>query len=362
MGITSIAIDKKTTRTVVADSLLYYFSGDVKALVFNDELHIFGGLVNSATNTDFSAYHYRIDSKSSQLLFVSTLPSNTCAKMVTVINDELHCVDGVSGIHYKLVSNTWTKVDELGSTCKNFNGNMAYYHGKLVLFGIIKNSDNSYTNMMGVWDGNNWTTEVGTCPFKTTPVNACLIEFRDKLYMFGGRVFNATSGTDKVPLNEIYVYSDVDMDSSVTGGVTSSIKKYTSKCKVLKHHLLGTLPIEQAAATVVDNKLHIFGGNWYKDFGSTIDSTRCGLTHYVFDGIKLYRTDDCPYVIIAGASTTMNNNIHLLGGISNATSHQYICNQVETKMSVGNTLNGLDVPGDGFQTVTTNLPAILKLH
>lgn len=127
-------------------TLPYNLSGTV-AVVYNDELHIFGG-----STTDCQTKHYKYNG--SAWTEVSVLPFNMQGSgSVVVYNNEIHILGSNSTNHYKWDGNEWTNVSKLPGGFMNVNA-ACVYNGEIYItdstYGVI--AGNMYK-----WNGTEWT-------------------------------------------------------------------------------------------------------------------------------------------------------------------------------------------------------------
>ena len=131
----------------------YFDSG--RAIVFNDEIHIFGGSTTSTSKKK----HYKWNG--SEWVSVSTLPYEFGSGIVVVYENEIHIMGSSTANqgdqHYKWNGSEWVSVSTLPYDC--WGGYGVVYNGELHIIGGNGGKQNHYK-----WNGSEWVS-VSTLPY-----------------------------------------------------------------------------------------------------------------------------------------------------------------------------------------------------
>ena len=237
----------------------YYNS---QCVIYNNEIHIFGG---SDTSSDYTK-HYKCDG--STWSEVSTLPYDFYSGSAVVYNNEIHILGSSNSScrtkHYKCDGSTWSEVSTLPYDF--YDSSAVVYNNEIHILGS-KDSSN-YTKHYKC-DGSTWS-EVSTLPYD----------------FYGGIAL---------------VYNDeLNIFSSYTSNCTSHYKFNSSDNTWLS---VSNLPYDcsDGYGLVYNNEVHIFCG---------FDNEK---GHIKYNGSDWEELPNVPININkTGGAILYNNNIHLL--------------------------------------------------
>ena len=212
-------------------SILPYIDNPSTALVYNNEIHIFGG---SSSSSNYRK-HYKYDGTTWSSVSTLPYPDGGNVKFV-VFNDEIHMLGGGNSSsyyknHYKFDGSAWSSVGTLPIAITN--AAIAVYNGAIHVM---------YDTYHYKYDGTTWSS-VGTLPYSIK--GACAVVFNDELHVLGNN-------------NSSYATYHYIFDGSNWVSVS-----------VLPYRLSNV-----NTAMVVNNKIHIMSSA----------SSGCYNYHYEFDG------------------------------------------------------------------------------
>ena len=254
-------------------STLHYIFTCSPVVVYNNEIHILGG----NNNGEYYNYHYKWNGLSWSS--VSTLPYNFCSGCAVVYNNEIHILgNGVGSsyytLHYKWNGTSWTKVSTLPYNF--YQGSAVVYNNEIHILGTYNNSNETKHYK---WDGLSWSS-VSTLPYKF--YNGCAVVISNKIHILGGNVDNTGH----------YMYD---------GTLWTSVS---------------TLPYNfyQGSAVIYNGRIHILGGS---------NGTIVNLSHYKLEsqyrnsvflpqGKKIFIQDTIPGDIVAISNCTKQEDGSLL--------------------------------------------------
>ena len=149
---------------------------DGSAVVFNNEIHILGG-VNSGSSHNTSHYKWN----GSAWIEVSTLPYNFYYGSAVVYNNEIHILgsaySGNYSKHYKWNGSAWTEVSTL--PYQFYGGSAVVYNNEIHIL-----SSNNFPYHYK-WNGTAWT-KVSTLPYGF--VNRSAVVYNNEIHILGGNV------------------------------------------------------------------------------------------------------------------------------------------------------------------------------
>lgn len=163
-----------------AIELPYIFSKG-SSVVYNNEIHILGGIDNYRS-------HYKYNG--TEWVEVSTLPINhycDSGTLAVVYDNEIHMFNTNATIHYKWNGSSWVSVSTLPSNKMTV---AVVYNNEIHMF------DNNYHYK---WDGTTWTT------LMNVPVQPCgAVVFNNNIYIFNTKyqyIFNGSSWSDSYEMS-----------------------------------------------------------------------------------------------------------------------------------------------------------------
>lgn len=242
------------------------------AVVFNNEIHILGGLSSDTA-------HYKWNGRSWES--VSTLPYKFYSGSAVVYNNEIHIIgtaynETQSRNHYKWDGSSWTSVGLI--THSSFNAVKAVvFDNKIHLVTYRMDSDGDTYKYHYTYDGSSWAILSSTLPFNCD--RSSIIVYNNEIHLLGG-------------YNSSKIHYKFDGSSWIS---------------------VGTLPYNfyEGDVAVIDNELHILGST----------GTAYRTKHYKYNGTSWTSVDTLPYSFLSGCSLVYNNSLHLLGGTGGYTNH-----------------------------------------
>lgn len=266
-GILNLITSSKTNIKMPSLPYDFYRGG---AIMFNDEIHLFGGI------GDMTAHYKCSNGVWSR---ASTLPFNYAYFNPVIYRNELHLVCGNStNKHYKWNGSSWTSVATLGY------GNLSksaivVYNDKIHLFGGAA-SDGSYSNLYWIFNGTSWKNSGIGAP--NSMQDASAVVYNDEINI----LYNSN-------------HWKKNADNSWT------------KVSSLPYHF------DQGDAVVKDNELHILG------------SRNSPLMHQKWNGTEWSDAGSLPYSFRYGRCVVQNDKMHILGSDydSNCYKNHYVINE-----------------------------------
>lgn len=270
-------INSNVTDTVSLRLPQYYYS-PASVIVYNDEIHIFGG-GSGTSSSKLYTYHYKWDNKAWTL--VDNMPVALYGASIQLYNNEIYILKDNS--FYKYNGSTYTQLTGVTDT----HGKFVIYKNNFYILGGRK-----YDNYeQGYWkyniSSNSWTLYNDRLPYPMR--DAIPIVLNDVLYALGG------DGTVNTRYDK-YFYK-----------TTGSLSSWTA---------LTNLPFQPNIAVVYNNEIHIMGdvSATSKDSGSKY--------HYKWDGSSWTSVSTLPYAVCDDAFAVVHNGrIHLMGGYGNRYGH-----------------------------------------
>lgn len=262
-------INLHSTDSYIIDSfstLPYNCSGG-SSVVFNGELHIFGGYGGSKKHYKYSTGEW---------VEVSTLPFSLSDGVAIVYNNEIHILGG-TGNHYKFDGvSSWTKASTYSYEFKNCCA--IVLNNEMHLLGI--SPGNLVYTYHHKFNGSSWRS-VSVLPYDLQNGGAVLID--NEIHILGSS--NGDNGTKH------YKYSS---------GSWSEVS---------------TLPYKfsYGQAVMYKGNVHILGG-----------STSVEQNHYEFKNGEWVEAIQLPYKFKSGVTAIMDNEVHLLSSsVSGCTTNHY---------------------------------------
>lgn len=242
------------------------------AIVFNDEIHIFGtGYGNSySLYGDTKRSHFIGNFKEWRREF--NCPEDLYNARSVIYNNKVHIL--YQKKHYTFSGDKWKR---LGDLPKPFSNSIAVvYNGKIHI--LSGNSGSDTRTMHYSWNGNEWISE-STLPYDMSCGKALV--YNNKIHIFGGYA----SAADKAH----YSWDGNNWVSEST--LPQATNNYTNSFYVVLYK----------------NKIHLF---W-------------NVKHYVYENNEWVLYNDLPYYIDKGTCLIYNNKIILMGGSDSGT-YNYI--------------------------------------
>lgn len=251
--------NKKSRKAWISNTVelpMYYEYG--RSVLVNDELHI----LNS------SGDHFKLFENS---WIEDVKAPGRGAAPVVVLNGQIHSFN--NGTHYKFNGSSWVTVSTLPYYPINWASAIVFNDEIHILGGDGNTSNKNYTKHYK-FNGNSWVS-VSTLPVNLTKGVAFILN--DTLHIAFG--------------TNIYAYTN-NRWNKVTA-MTENIP----------------LSIFANAAVVINNELHIFGGE-----ASLSLNDRQSNSHYKFSNGSWVKVSTLPRCFYGGSITVFNDEIHMLGG------------------------------------------------
>ena len=140
---------------------LPYQFGSGFAVIYNNEIHIMGGV-----RAEYTKYHYKYNG--STWSSVSTLPYEFSGGYAVVYNGEIHILGGIhdNEAHYKYNGSTWYRdVSAPRSISRNIGNMAALYNNEIHIFCYNAGTIDHYK-----YDGSSWT-KASTFPYTDYNIN-----------------------------------------------------------------------------------------------------------------------------------------------------------------------------------------------
>lgn len=302
----------KITRKL---ALPYWFIRG-SAVVYNDEIHIFGG--SSSNSLDHYAF------RNNQWVRVSTTPMTNPSAIV--YNNEIHILGPTA--HYAYRDNSWVKVSDTPINVNN-NAALVVYQGGIHVLGGY--SDTSHYR----WDGSSWTA-MANIPSNTSQARAVVLD--DKIHLIYSNTYRTWDGTSwdvglqlpySIALHPIVVYNG---EIHVIGGNTAQYSDaHVKLTKDGAWNIVSRTAISDVSSTsavVWKGRIHLLGGN--------VAST--GSNHYTFSDSDSSWSD----------SIDIGEKYYLTSGT------KIVCDKDKTKASgdVNRETFGYTVTRSGIVTIT----------
>ena len=161
-------VDEPVSACVSVSKLPYNFPGN--AVVYNDEIHIFGGGITGNTK------HYKYNGSSWES--VSTLPYSFYKGSAVVYNGEIHILGSFYSTtsHYKFDGTSWTSVSTL--PYEFYEGAAVVYAQRINILGGSKSTTSHYS-----CDGSTWSSS-STLPYEFR--DGAAVMYKGLIHILGG--------------------------------------------------------------------------------------------------------------------------------------------------------------------------------
>ena len=318
----------------IASELPYDFCAG-KAIVFNNEIHIFGGGPNHYQpfyQDGFLNYHYKWDGAGWEK--VSEPPFNLCGATPVVCDRSIRMVGGCSEDTFRTVykytpSGGWTKMDNIPDKCPGvINPSIAVYKSVIRVIGGVDTSGNrvithiTYTTNTG-WENGEPIPEDALCDSSNG-----LTLISDKLWLTGYRAYYLTSNNNWVDYQGLYY--------PINGGIVVTLDGITGKRLALfsgrrvtpigdfsEINMNLTLPCDVTNGAVVktpNGDIHIVS-----DTGSNNVHYHYERTIASEDLVKYERSEDdeesLPIHMTNISVAYYNDNLHVIGAREHGYNH-----------------------------------------
>ena len=311
-----------------------------------------------------------VDEHVSACVSVSNLPYNFYYSSAVVFNNEIHMLGGIDNktAHYKYNGSSWEEVSTLP-----YN----FYYGSAVVWNneihILGGSDNKTAHYK--YNGSSWE-EVSTLPYELH--DGAAVVLNNEIHMLGGLngktkhyKYNGSSWEEVSTLPyELYKGSAVVLNNEIhmLGGLGGQKKHY--KYNGSSWEEVSTLPyvFYQGAAVVYDNRIHILGsfysGEGYKHYlyipgsgwcnASTLSQTLRYSNSVVVFNNEIYFIADNKLNIVKNdnrhIATMLPKGVHIM--LSDDEDINYVSNATKVSSNIA------EVTETGYVEVLASMPEI----
>lgn len=254
-------------------------TGYVTALVYEDEIHLFGG---GSTYNDFanSTRHYKLTKgTTNSWASVSTLPEYARTATFFIHDDKIHMV--TSSGYYKYDNGSWTQIT---TVTVPYTTAFMWEDGLHVINYTYSSSSSSRVNSHYRYNGDGWVQVNVSCPGMDVQPRQCT--FHDgEFHMLGS--CNSSSGV-----------------------------KYHYKWDGEAWTSVSTLWGEWYGGNAISYKgnIHLIGGYGYSNNYTS---------HYILNGTNWVKATTLPYNFGEGAATIYDNVVHIIGSTYDLSSQKY---------------------------------------
>lgn len=323
-----------TSWTSVSTLPYTFYRGS--AVVYNGEIHILG-----TCTSDFMKAHYKWDGTS--WTEVSVLPyDNYYDAGVAVYNDEIHILGGVGNgtKHQKWDGATWSEVSV--APCDVKSASVVVYNNAIHIIG--GSSPNTYKHHK--WDGNSWIELVAP---PTGVVLSPTVVFNESIHVLGSNItefatthciysdengWSKNGVTESIPMQIAGINHDdypegvgkweglgelpynfyngasivLNDEIHIIGGTTWSYNKHYKYDKnTLKWVSVSTLPnrFTCPAVTIHNGEIHMMGSS---------NTTAYSTDHYKWNGSKWISVSTLPYAFGKSQCVSYKGELHIFGG------------------------------------------------